>query len=119
MDGRGHIFLGVAIKNLQKEFSKDVLHLNAKVNRLQQEKMDDEISVSCFPSEPEPKSATEELCKPLEIPTSMVYRCYSFEFNNRKTNWLLIVIPREIQAGGDTSMFQISSKKKFNFMLYP
>jgi hypothetical protein len=74
-----------AIKNMQEGFSSDVLHLSAKFNQLEQLRIDDEICIGGFPSKPDPNHAKKELCKIFNIPTSAIYRCYSYEFKNKRT----------------------------------
>jgi hypothetical protein len=76
----------ISIKNMQNELCSDALHLNAKLNRIEQHKIDDEISISGFPSKPDHKFATENFCKIFGIPTNKILRSFAFEFTNKKAN---------------------------------
>jgi hypothetical protein len=75
----------MAIKNMQRDFAADVLNLTAKQNKFEQSRIDDEVAVGGFPSKPDSESATKQLCQILNVPISSVYRAYSYEFKNKKT----------------------------------
>jgi hypothetical protein len=75
----------MAIKNMQRDFAADVLNLTAKQHKFEQSKIDDEVAVGGFPSKPDPAYATKQLCQILNLPISLVYRAYAYEFKNKKT----------------------------------
>lgn len=76
----------ISIKNMQKDFSKDVVHLNAKINQLEQQRLDDEVFIAGFPTKPDPTVATDALCNLFNISPLSISKKYAYEFKNRTKN---------------------------------
>lgn len=83
----------LAIQNLQRDFSEEVLELRAENNRTKQLLIENEIFISGFSIKPEPSYAVQQIAQILRQPFSSITNCYSYEFTNRnKTKESHIVI---------------------------
>lgn len=76
----------ISIHNVQSDFSNDVMTLTAKINKAEQQRIDDEIFISGFSSKPDADFAVNELCKLFNFPISSISKKYSYEFLNRSKN---------------------------------
>lgn len=74
----------LAIQNLQRDFSEEVLELRAENNRTKQLMIENEVFISGFSTKPDPSFAVKEIAKILQQPISSIMNCFSYEFTNRK-----------------------------------
>jgi hypothetical protein len=110
----------LTIKNMQSGFSHDVLKLTARINQMEQGKIDKEIAISGFPSKPDPALVISELCKFYDIPESMIRRSYSFEFQNKSTKKLEGQLVIKFQSKSDhIKINKLKLQKGTNFMPDP
>lgn len=74
----------MAIQNLQKDVSEEVLELRAENCRTKQLLIENEVFISGFLTKPDASHAVQQIAQILQQPTSSITNCYAYEFTNRK-----------------------------------